>query len=173
MSKNISEEQSQSHKKSKEVRIKNTSNGREWTVRRESGGKTVKFHSGKVSTHFFSTEDKSGRELSYKEVEPMLNFLGYNQKEVATFLEVDPGTISRWKKSKNMIGQLRTKNLMDIDHIIAKGIRIFGSEENFSKWLYTANYALGDVAPIELLKNPYGVEQVEEAVDALIWGNYL
>jgi putative toxin-antitoxin system antitoxin component (TIGR02293 family) len=168
MSKTISKE---SHKSSEGGRIKNTSDGREWRVRRESEGTTVKFYSGKVSTHFFSTEDKG--ELSYEEVKPLLGFLGYNQKEVATFLEVDPGTISRWKKSKNMIGQLRTKNLMDIDHIIAKGIRIFGSEENFSKWLYTANYALGDVAPIELLKDPYGVEQVEEAVDALIWGNYL
>lgn len=111
--------------------------------------------------------------LNYSEVEPMIAFLGYNQKESATFLEVNPGTISRWKKNKNKIGRLRTKNVLDVDEIIAKGIRIFGSEEKFKEWLHTSNYALGDVAPIELLKDPYGIERVEEAIDGLSYGTYI
>lgn len=111
--------------------------------------------------------------LNYSQVEPMLDFLGYNQKEAAIFLEVDPGTISRWKRNKIEIGKLRTKNLMNVDEIIAKGIRIFGNEQLFKEWLHASNDALGDVKPVELLKDPYGVTQVEEAVDALSWGNYL
>lgn len=165
-------EKSKSRQKTAGRKGKISSDATEWSIRKDSGNAVVTFP-GNLNTHFIQTEDKAGRELFYREVEPVLDFLGYNQKEAATFLEVDPGTISRWKRSKTRIGQLRSKNLLDVDHIIAKGIRIFGSEESFREWLDTANHALGDVAPVELLKNPYGVEEVEEAVDALSWGNYL
>ena len=165
-------EKTKSRQKSAGKKVKISSGARQWSIRKESGRAVVTFPSN-LRTHFIQAEDNAGRELFYEEVEPVLGFLGYNQKEAATFLEVDPGTISRWKRSKTRIGQLRSKNLLDVDHIIAKGIRIFGNEESFREWLNTANHALGDVAPVELLKNPYGVEQVEEAVDALSWGNYL
>ncbi|MDT0644198.1 antitoxin Xre/MbcA/ParS toxin-binding domain-containing protein [Zunongwangia sp. F363] len=173
MSKTVSKEKNESRQRPEKKKRKISSGTREWSISRESGGEAVTFRPGSESNHFFEVDDKVERELSYIEVQPLLGFLGYNQKEAATFLEVDPGTISRWKRSKNRIGQLRSKNLKDVDHIIAKGIRIFGSEENFREWLNTSNTALGDIAPVELLKSPYGVEQVEEAVDALSWGNYL
>lgn len=118
-------------------------------------------------------EVREPNSLSYSQVEPMLEFLGYNQREAAVFLEVDPGTISRWKRNKNDIGKLRTRNLMSVDEIIAKGIRIFGTEQLFKDWLNATNDALGHVKPVELLKDPYGVIQVEEAIDAMSWGNYL
>ena len=111
--------------------------------------------------------------LNYGQVETMLEFLGYNQKEAASFLEVDPATISRWKKNKNEIGKLRTRNLMYVDEIIAKGVRIFGNEVLLKEWLDSTNDALGGSKPVDLLMDPYGVIQVEEAIDALSWGNYL
>lgn len=61
----------------------------------------------------------------------------------------------------------------DIDHIITKGIRIFGSEEKFKEWLHTTNQALGDKKPIELLKDPYGIEVVDNAIEAMSWGNIM
>lgn len=153
--------------------------GQEWHIKKQ--GKPVAKVKVEEQNSFFyppSYWESEGvvREpevLNYSEVEPMLDFLGYNQKEAATFLEVDPGTISRWKKNKNEIGRLRTKNLMDVDEIIAKGIRIFGNEDRFKEWLDTTNNALGNVKPLALLKDPYGVTQVEEAIDALSWGAYV
>lgn len=130
------------------------------------------------SSYFFDMKDipsnlvQEPEVLSYSKVEPMLQFFEYNQKEIANFLEVDPATISRWKKGKNEIGKLRTKNMFEIDQIVANGIRIFGNEEKFKSWLFTINHSLGGVKPIELLKNPFGAKKVSEAIDALSWGNF-
>jgi putative toxin-antitoxin system antitoxin component (TIGR02293 family) len=148
-----------------------------WKIKEEGKG-AKEIEVGEERSYFFEEDDlsqnmvKEPEALSYSQVEPMLRFFGYNQKEAASFLEVDPATISRWKKTKNEIGKLRTKNMFEIDEIVAKGIRIFGSEENFKTWLSTKNHALGDNKPVELLKNPYGVEQVSEAINALSWGNF-
>lgn len=152
---------------------------KKWNIQ-EKGKQKKELKADSLNSYFYPelskvqvSEVREPESLNYSEVEPMLDFLGYNQKEAAIFLEVDPGTISRWKRNKNEIGKLRTKNLMTVDEIIAKGIRLFGNEQLFKEWLHASNDALGDVKPVELLKDPYGVTKVEEAVDALSWGNYL
>jgi putative toxin-antitoxin system antitoxin component (TIGR02293 family) len=112
-------------------------------------------------------------ELSFSDIAPMIEFFEYKQQDLAQFLDVNPSTISRWKNKDSDIGSLQSKNVLDVDEIIAKGVRIFGSELQFKEWLNTSNYALGDIKPIELLKNPYGVEMVEEAINGLSWGTYI
>ena len=59
------------------------------------------------------------------------------------------------------------------DHITEKGIRIFGSEENFNEWLHAPNYALGDKKPIELLNDAHAAQLVKNALEAMEWGNVL
>ncbi len=147
----------------------------QWII--EEGGETHNVAMESSSTYFFSKTHAakafSGEDFTYKDVEPMIDFFDFNQRESAEFLEVDPATITRWKKNPKTIGRLRSKNLLEIDEIISKGIRIFGNEEALKDWLNTTNYALGDVAPIELLKDPYGVALVEEAIEGLSWGSFV
>lgn len=110
-------------------------------------------------------------ELFYGQIKPIMEYLGYSMQEMADILEVNPSTISRWKKDDKSIGKLRSKTIYDIDRILFKGIGILGSEPAFKKWLNTGNYALGDKKPLELLKDPYGIELVENAIEAMSWGN--
>jgi uncharacterized protein (DUF2384 family) len=60
-----------------------------------------------------------------------------------------------------------------MDQIIAKGIRIFGSEKLMSEWLHTPNAALSSQKPVDLLKNPYQISLVNQALEAISWGNIL
>lgn len=112
-------------------------------------------------------------ELAYGQIKPMIQYLGYSQQEIAAVLEVDPSTLFRWNKDDKTIGRLRSKTMYDIDNIISKGVMIFGSEAQLKEWLHTINYALGDKKPIDLLKDPYGVDLVENAMEAMAWGNIL
>ncbi len=111
--------------------------------------------------------------LFYNDILPLINFLGFRQKDLADFLHVDASTITRWKKNETEIGILRAKIILDIDEIIAKGVRIFGSEADFKDWLISLNYALGNQRPLDLFKDPYGTESVDEALEAISWGVYL
>lgn len=113
--------------------------------------------------------------LSFYEAKPIFNFLGYSQKEVAEALDLNASTLSRLNKhDKNeLLGKLQSKFVSDIDEVIAKGVKFFGSEDNFKNWLNTPNYSLGDIKPVELLKNPYEIEIVENAIEAMSWGNLM
>lgn len=115
--------------------------------------------------------DEIQTELLYGQIKPIMEYLGYSIQEMADILEVNSSTISRWKKDDKPIGKMRSKTIYDMDRILSKGIGIFGSEPAFKKWLSTSNYALGDKKPLELLKDPYGIELVENAIEAMSWGN--
>lgn len=133
------------------------------------------------SYYFFHESDSRVEEeealyevpLVFGDTKPLFDFLAYSQADIAEVMEVDPSTLFRWKKEDKKLTKLLTKALKDMDKIIAKGIRIFGSEARFSDWLHTSNFALGDQKPADLMKNPYGMEKVDEALEAISWGNIL
>lgn len=122
--------------------------------------------------HISATVDET---LSLKAVTPMFDYLGYNQKEIAEVLDVNASTLSRWKNNQKEepLGKLQSKVVLEIDEVIAKGVKFFGSEEKLKNWLNNSNYALGDVKPLELLKYPFGVEIVDNAIEGMSWGNFV
>jgi putative toxin-antitoxin system antitoxin component (TIGR02293 family) len=136
---------------------------------------------GQKPFHFFqemplSVSEPSvmyGEVLDFKDTSELFDYLAFTQADVAEVLEVDPSTLFRWKKDEKKLTKVLTKNILDMDKVIAKGIRIFGSEDALSAWLHTSNSTLGNQTPAILLKNPYGTELVDQAMEAMSWGAIL
>lgn len=136
------------------------------------------FYPAKDEQHFFANSISTVEEpllmeerFNLSETKVLFDFLQFNQAEVAEVFEIDPSTLVRWKKEDKLLSRLLTKTIKDMDKIIAKGIRIFGNEVNFLNWMNTTNEALGNQKPIDLMRNPNGLEWIDQALDALSWGN--
>jgi putative toxin-antitoxin system antitoxin component (TIGR02293 family) len=110
--------------------------------------------------------------LTMKSVKPLVAYLDLPNEKVASLLGVSSRTLSRWGND-SVIGVMASKTLLEVDKLSKKGIVIFGSAELFKTWLQQSNTALGDMAPIELLTAPYGVELVEDALEAMEYGSIL
>jgi putative toxin-antitoxin system antitoxin component (TIGR02293 family) len=111
--------------------------------------------------------------LDFKDTSVLFDFLEFTQADISELLEVDPSTLFRWKKDEKKLSKVLTKNILDMDKVIAKGIRIFGSEQALADWLQTSNSSLGNQKPAQVLKNPYGIELVDQAMEAMSWGAIL
>ena len=122
-------------------------------------------------SQFMEEAASYGKTMDFKTTYPLFDFLGFSQQDIAEMMEVDPSTLFRWKKEDKKLNKLLTKAILDMDKLVAKGVRIFGSEENFSEWLHASNYSLGDQKPLELMKDPYGLELLDNALEAISWGN--
>lgn len=149
-----------------------------WNIADDSGKVVSEVRVDEPKHYFLTSAEEEPMmvaepELAYGKIKPMIQYLGYSQQEIAAVLEVDPSTLFRWNKDDKSIGKLRSKTMYDIDKIISRGVAIFGSESRLKEWLHTTNYALGDQKPIDLLKDPYGVDLVENAMEAMAWGNVL
>jgi putative toxin-antitoxin system antitoxin component (TIGR02293 family) len=132
--------------------------------------------------HFFSPQMMLGevpREqyrsvvLDFQETESFFNFLDFTTHDIAEVMEIDPSTLFRWKKEDRKLSKALTKNLLEIDQIIAKGVRIFGTEELLAQWLQTPNHTFNGQKPATLLKNPYQIKLVDQALEAMSWGNFV
>jgi putative toxin-antitoxin system antitoxin component (TIGR02293 family) len=49
---------------------------------------------------------------------------------------------------------------MEMAEVTQIGLDVFGSIEKLRSWLHTPSFALGNVKPVELLKDSYGKELV-------------
>lgn len=110
--------------------------------------------------------------LSSEEITPILDYLGFKVSDIAKAAAVSASTVSRWNP-KTSIGVPGSNQFFRIDQVIRKGVDLFGSLENLKGWLQSPNLALGNAVPAQLLTSGIGVELVDEALDALHFGNVL
>lgn len=112
--------------------------------------------------------------IIFSEARPLLDFFNMPVADYAELFEVNKITFSRWQqKPSKELNKFQSKLLLDLDAIIAKGVKLFGSKERVLEWFRTKNNALGNKTPMELIKDPKGVEMVRSALDALSWGNVM
>jgi putative toxin-antitoxin system antitoxin component (TIGR02293 family) len=116
--------------------------------------------------------DLLDKNLLSEDILPIIEFLGFKIQDIAKAASVSPSTVSRWD-SKSPIGTPGSYQFFKIDELIKKGVDLFGNTTHLKQWLDTPNMALGNEAPIKNLTSMIGLELVDEALDALHFGNVM
>lgn len=110
--------------------------------------------------------------LLSEEIIPISEYLGFKVSDLAKAASVSASTVSRWK-SKTSIGVPGSNQFFRIDQVVRKGVDLFGGLDDLKGWLQSPNLALGNAVPTDLLTSVIGVELVDEALDALHFGNVM
>lgn len=110
--------------------------------------------------------------ISSEEIGPITGYLGFKVSEIAKATAVSASTVSRWDPETS-IGVPGSNQFFRIDQVIRKGVDLFGSLEELKGWLQSPNLALGNAVPAKLITSMIGVELVDEALDALHYGNVM
>jgi putative toxin-antitoxin system antitoxin component (TIGR02293 family) len=110
--------------------------------------------------------------ITSAEVKDIVEYLDLKVAEVAKVASVSPSTVSRWK-SNSSIGVPGSNQFFRIDELIRKGVDLFGSPAELKDWLNNPNMALGNAVPAKLLTSQIGTELVDEALEALHYGNVM
>lgn len=110
--------------------------------------------------------------FTMKSVKPLVAYLDLSSEKFALLIGVSSRTLSRWNDDST-IGVMASKTLLEVDRLAKKGIDTFGNAELFKAWMQQFNTALGDIAPIEMLTEPYGIELVEDALESMEYGSIM
>ncbi|MBL7473771.1 type II RES/Xre toxin-antitoxin system antitoxin [Robertkochia sediminum] len=90
----------------------------------------------------------------------------------AHMLNVSEPSIYRWTKANKKLERNVSIKLFEISELFLTGTEIFGSKENFFKWLNLPNTALGGMQPSELIEIPEGVSKVRDILGRIEHGVY-
>lgn len=147
-------------------------------VMREGKEKVYKIHSGygyyiesiQKAKNLVKVTELVENGISLKEIENIVQYLDLKVPEIAKAAAVSPSTVSRWEPETS-IGVPGSSQFFKIDELIKKGVDLFGGTEEFKGWLNTENIALGNQIPLKLITSHIGIDLVDEALDALHYGN--
>lgn len=85
----------------------------------------------------------------------------FTEKEWADIFNISAKSLQRYSVEPDYtFKSIYSEKILEIAEVINVGNDIFGNSEKFNLWLETPNFALGNMKPLELLKDSYGKELV-------------
>lgn len=93
----------------------------------------------------------------FAEVEKLYPFTKQDWEEV---LDLNMRSILRYKAQNKLFKSIHSEKIIELGEIFVFGKEVFGDEDRFRLWLQTTNFAIGNIKPIELLRDSYGQELV-------------
>lgn len=98
---------------------------------------------------------------------------GFNldRDEVSSALDLPPRTLAR-RKVERRLRPAESDRLFRLARVAAQAVEVLGNQEKASRWLHTANRALGGEPPLALLDTDVGSRQVEDVLGRIEYGIY-
>ena len=85
----------------------------------------------------------------------------FTENDWANFLDISTKSLHRYRSSsEHHFKPIHSEKIIEMAEVTKVGLDVFGSMEKLRQWLNTPSYALGNLKPIELLKDSYGKELV-------------
>ena len=80
-------------------------------------------------------------------------------------------TFSSYKKNQTALDPVTSEKLLKFFSLYQKGLTVFGSIEEFNKWIAQPSFGLGNMVPHDLLDTITGIELVSEELTRIEYGD--
>jgi len=88
------------------------------------------------------------------------NYTPFSENDWSNFLGISTKSLQRYKQSSQNFKPIQSEKIIEMAEVTTVGMDVFADVDKFKLWLNTPNYSLGNLKPIELLKDSYGKELV-------------
>lgn len=84
----------------------------------------------------------------------------FTKHDWANALDLSVKSLHRYQQSNKRFKSIHSEKIIELAEVTELGNDVFGNSDKFKLWLDTPNFALGNLKPLELLKDSYGKEMV-------------
>ncbi|MGD9561898.1 MAG: antitoxin Xre/MbcA/ParS toxin-binding domain-containing protein [Pyrinomonadaceae bacterium] len=98
--------------------------------------------------------------VPYSLFELIRNVTPFSEGDWAAVLGISTKSLQRHKQAAKPFKSLQSEKIIEMAEVTNVGQEVFGDIDRFKLWLDTPNFALGNLKPMELLKDSYGKELV-------------
>jgi hypothetical protein len=84
--------------------------------------------------------------------------------------EITPKTFNSYCLKGNDVPMHVREISVKLIELYTKGNRLFGSTDNFNKWLQKESYGLGGIKPIDLINSVTGIEKINDELISIQFG---
>lgn len=95
----------------------------------------------------------------------------FTEDNWADFLDISTKSLQRYKTSEDFhFKAIHSEKILEMAEVTSIGLDVFGNMEKLKLWLNTPSYALGNLKPIELIRDSYGKELVISELTRINYG---
>lgn len=109
--------------------------------------------------------------ISKKALQALKDVADLDYEQLAKLLNVGRTKLISKKENEKFDQDLSDK-ILGLAEIYSYGYSVFGEKENFNNWVFRSNKALGGKAPIDILNNSFGKEEVKNLIGRIEYGVY-
>jgi putative toxin-antitoxin system antitoxin component (TIGR02293 family) len=93
--------------------------------------------------------------------------------DVASWIDASPKTLRRWRADLKPLPPMASDVALRYGRVFEQAKEAFGSEAAAQVWLTSAQPALANRVPLEMLKSELDAREVERLLDLIDWGEYI
>ncbi len=108
--------------------------------------------------------------MAFNTFEKQAQKVPFTQNEWSNVLNLSERTFQRYKKENKKFESIYTEKILEIILLFNKGIEVFQNETNFYEWLNTPCMALGNIKPMGIIDNSFGIEAVKNELGKIEHG---
>ncbi|MEO7673021.1 MAG: antitoxin Xre/MbcA/ParS toxin-binding domain-containing protein [Pyrinomonadaceae bacterium] len=101
------------------------------------------------------------------------NVTPFSEGDWAELLNISAKSLHRYKQTSKQFKPLQSEKIIEMAEVTSVGTKVFGDLEKFKLWLNTPSIALGNIKPMELLKDSYGKELVIDELTRIEHGIFV
>ena len=98
--------------------------------------------------------------IPYSLFDAIQGYSPFTENDWAGLLDLSTKSLQRYKQAAKQFKPTQSEKIIEMAEVTNMGLDVFGDMDKFKLWLNTANYALGNLKPMELLYDSYGKDLV-------------
>ncbi|HAQ21503.1 MAG TPA: antitoxin [Prolixibacteraceae bacterium] len=98
------------------------------------------------------------------------DYAPFSEHDWANFLDISIKSLHRYKQSAKQFKSNQSEKIIEMAEVTSVGLDVFADMDKFKMWLDTPNFSLGNLKPMELLKDSYGKELVISELTRINYG---
>jgi putative toxin-antitoxin system antitoxin component (TIGR02293 family) len=94
----------------------------------------------------------------------------FSEKDWADLLDISLKSLTRYRQNETTFKLTQSEKIMEMAEVTELGLQVFGEMDRFKSWLDTPSFALGNVKPLELLRDSFGKELIVGELTRIRYG---
>lgn len=94
----------------------------------------------------------------------------FSEKDWAGILDISMKSLVRYKQNATTFKLSQSEKIMEMAEVTDLGLEVFEDMDRFRAWLDTPNFALGNIKPVELLRDSFGKEMIVGELTRIQYG---
>jgi putative toxin-antitoxin system antitoxin component (TIGR02293 family) len=101
----------------------------------------------------------------------MVTVANYDKDYAAGLLDVSYKTVTRYQKEEKKFSALQSDYILKTIVLFHKGVKVFGNNESFNRWLDKPAYGLGNIIPRSVITTVTGINFVMDELNRIEHGD--